>query len=95
MKIVLVPTDFSPAAGNALDVAMSIAKKENATLVLLHAVELPSSSSIDEEDEKLTIENWEQKIRTGLAHVLAGSIAEDLANHSVIPVLTCVTKRNR
>lgn len=64
MKIVLVPTDFSPAAGNALDVAMSIAKKENATLVLLHAVELPSSSCIDQEDEKLTIENWGQKIRS-------------------------------
>jgi nucleotide-binding universal stress UspA family protein len=31
--------------------------------------------------------------RTGFAHVLAGSIAEDVANHSVIPVLTYVTKR--
>ena len=33
--------------------------------------------------------------RTGLAHVLAGSIAEDLAYHSVIPVLTYVTKKSR
>lgn len=32
--------------------------------------------------------------RTGLAHVLAGSIAEDPANHSVIPVLTYLTKRS-
>ena len=31
--------------------------------------------------------------RTGFAHVLAGSIAEDLANHSAIPVLTYVTKK--
>ena len=31
--------------------------------------------------------------RTGFAHVLAGSIAEDLVNHSPIPVLTFVTKR--
>jgi nucleotide-binding universal stress UspA family protein len=33
--------------------------------------------------------------RTGLAHLLAGSIAEDLANHSAIPVLTYVTKRSK
>ena len=33
--------------------------------------------------------------RTGLAHVLAGSIAEDVANHSKRPVLTYVTKRSR
>lgn len=33
--------------------------------------------------------------RTGFAHVLAGSIAEDLANHSVIPVLTYVTKKSQ
>ena len=32
--------------------------------------------------------------RTGFAHVLAGSIAEDLANHSVLPVLTYVTKNH-
>jgi len=31
--------------------------------------------------------------RTGFAHVLAGSIAEDVVNHSRRPVLTFVTKR--
>jgi hypothetical protein len=30
--------------------------------------------------------------RTGFAHVIAGSIAEDVANHSRKPVLTYVTK---
>lgn len=30
--------------------------------------------------------------RTGFAHVIAGSIAEDVANHSRIPVLTYITK---
>lgn len=30
--------------------------------------------------------------RTGFAHVLVGSIAEDVANHSKRPVLTYVTK---
>ena len=32
--------------------------------------------------------------RTGFAHLLAGSIAEDVANHSVIPVLTYVNKKH-
>jgi nucleotide-binding universal stress UspA family protein len=31
--------------------------------------------------------------RTGFAHVLAGSIAEDVVNHSRRPVLTCVIKK--
>jgi nucleotide-binding universal stress UspA family protein len=31
--------------------------------------------------------------RTGFAHVLAGSIAEDVVNHSKRPVLTFVVKK--
>lgn len=33
--------------------------------------------------------------RTGFAHVLAGSIAEDVVNHSKRPVLTFVTKKRK
>jgi len=33
--------------------------------------------------------------RTGFAHVLAGSIAEDVVKHSKRPVMTFVTKKNR
>jgi nucleotide-binding universal stress UspA family protein len=33
--------------------------------------------------------------RTGFAHVLAGSIAEDVVSHSKRPVLTFVTKNRR
>ena len=33
--------------------------------------------------------------RTGFAHVLAGSIAEDVVSHSKRPVLTFVTQRKR
>jgi nucleotide-binding universal stress UspA family protein len=32
--------------------------------------------------------------RTGLAHVLAGSIAEDVVNHASKPVLTYVTQNS-
>jgi nucleotide-binding universal stress UspA family protein len=33
--------------------------------------------------------------RTGFAHVLAGSIAEDVVSHSKRPVLTFVTKHRK
>ena len=62
MKKVLVPTDFSPAAQSALEVAASIASKENAQVVILHAIELPSGQSFNTEGEVLTLDNWEEKV---------------------------------
>jgi nucleotide-binding universal stress UspA family protein len=41
MKKILVPTDFSDQAENALKVAAQLAKKHNAELYLLHTLELP------------------------------------------------------
>ena len=62
MKKIVVPTDFSAAAQTAIDVATNIAIKENCQLVLLHAIELPSSQSFNVEGEVASVENWEQKI---------------------------------
>ncbi len=42
MKNILVPTDFSPDAHNALSVAAQLAKKTDSTIHLLHLLELPS-----------------------------------------------------
>lgn len=42
MKRILVPTDFSEHAENALKVAAQIAKKNNSEIILLHTLELPS-----------------------------------------------------
>ncbi|UZH56315.1 universal stress protein [Salinimicrobium tongyeongense] len=41
MKTILVPTDFSEQAENALKVAAQLAKKFNAQIYLLHLIELP------------------------------------------------------
>ena len=41
MKKILVPTDFSPLAENALKVAAKIAKKHNGEIFLLHLLDLP------------------------------------------------------
>jgi nucleotide-binding universal stress UspA family protein len=42
MKRILVPTDFSAHAENALKVAAQIAKKNNCEIFLLHMLEVPS-----------------------------------------------------
>lgn len=42
MKKILVPTDFSDQAENALKVAAQLAKKFNAEIYLLHLIELPA-----------------------------------------------------
>lgn len=41
MKKILVPTDFSPKAENALKVAAQMARRHNAEIYLLHMLELP------------------------------------------------------
>lgn len=40
MKTILVPTDFSESANNALAYAIELALKENAKIILLHSLEL-------------------------------------------------------
>lgn len=41
MKKILVPTDFSKQADNALQVAINMAKKNGAEIYLLHSLEMP------------------------------------------------------
>ena len=45
MKTILVPTDFSKHAENALRVAAQIAKKNNGKIIILHMLELSSSGN--------------------------------------------------
>src|SRR5690349_4051616 len=47
MKKILVPTDFSDCAANALDFAIQSAKLLPATITLLHAFDLPGSMYTD------------------------------------------------
>lgn len=41
MNTILVPTDFSETANNALEVAAQLAKKHNGKLIVLHMLEIP------------------------------------------------------
>ena len=47
MKVILIPTDFSEQATNALDVGYAIAKNNNASIKLLHIIEAPGVGSFN------------------------------------------------
>lgn len=47
IKNILVPSDFSPEANNALNVAIQLAKKCNATISLLHVIDVPTINHYD------------------------------------------------
>jgi nucleotide-binding universal stress UspA family protein len=64
MKKILVPTDFSKPAQIAVDVAADIARKSNATLVLLHVVEEASGDSLTIDGEVSAGTDWEDRIFT-------------------------------
>ena len=64
MKSILVPTDFSKAAQNALDVAASLAIKSKAQVILLHVVEELEEGSFNVEGETAAAGDWEHKIFT-------------------------------
>lgn len=59
IKSILVPTDFSDCADNALRYAVGMAKKLKARIVLLHSFEMPHmpSGSFTATDKIRTIEN--------------------------------------
>jgi len=61
MKKILVPTDFSEQASNALEVAYHIAKKSGAELILIHVVEDTTVTSIHYTGE-MDLPNMEDKL---------------------------------
>ncbi|MGB3008257.1 MAG: universal stress protein [Chitinophagaceae bacterium] len=57
MTKILVPTDFSPTAGKALDYAVQIAKLNKGTILLVHACSLVDSSFRDKNELKTEFNN--------------------------------------
>lgn len=49
-KHLVVPTDFSEEANNALALAVSIARKSNAKISLLHVIDVPVAAPVDSLD---------------------------------------------
>ncbi|RAU81883.1 universal stress protein [Pontibacter arcticus] len=59
MRKILVPTDFSEESKNAYEVALAIARKINAEIVLLHTIEMPYNSTFSTTGEN-TSDGMEQ-----------------------------------
>ncbi len=68
MKKILVPTDFSENAGNALNYAIELAKKENAEIILLHVYHptlvAPYLDVMPDVDAIMEEERWLNKLRS-------------------------------
>jgi nucleotide-binding universal stress UspA family protein len=47
MKKILVPTDFSDLANQALNLAADIARQENSEIILLNVIEYPASPTFN------------------------------------------------
>jgi len=80
MKTIIVPTDFSPVATNALHYAIDMAKTINASLLLFHAYQVPVSYSdtpiilVSVEELKKSAEDQLEKLKTEVAHITSGQL---------------------
>lgn len=77
MKTILVPTDFSGNARNAIDYAAALAEKMQARLVLFHAYWLPlyEEEDIDSPEDLLTREKSLQLEKQTQEEVIAGLLS--------------------
>lgn len=95
MKTILVPTDFSPAAIAARKLAVSLAKKFNSSIFLLHVMEAVDEGSFNVEGEAVDDGSWEEKLfnmkmiekaRRDLAEATAATAAEGVQVRSLLRV---------
>jgi len=80
MKTIIVPTDFSPIATNAMNFAADMAVNINASLMLLHVYQVPVSMTdvpvvlVSAEELRKSTEEKLQEIKDALIHITSGKI---------------------
>ena len=80
MKTIIVPTDFSPIATNAMNFAADMAVNINASLMLLHVYQVPVSMTdvpvvmVSAEELRKSSEAKLQEIKDALKHITSGKI---------------------
>ena len=80
MKTIIVPTDFSPIATNAMNFAADMAVNINASLMLLHVYQVPVSMTdvpvvmVSAEELKKSSESKLQELKDDLTHITSGKI---------------------
>ena len=80
MKTIIVPTDFSPIATNAMHYAIDMAKSINASILLLHVYQVPVSFTdtpivlVSIEDLRKGAEEQIAHLKTEVEHLTSGSL---------------------
>lgn len=90
MKTILVPTDFSKNAGNAVQYAIKIAKKQKAKIILLHVFHFPYVTPdtpvqfISETIEEIQ-KTSEKKLKLLSSDIIKSKIKCEYLNHEGLP----------
>lgn len=80
MKTIIIPTDFSPVATNALHFGIDMAKAINASILLLHVYQVPVSFTdtpivlVSIEDLRKGAEEQIEKLKKEVEHLTSGSV---------------------
>lgn len=80
MKTIIVPTDFSPIATNAMHYSIEMAKSVNASLLLLHVYQVPVSFTdtpivlVSIEDLRKGAEEQIAHLKAEVEHLTSGSL---------------------
>lgn len=80
MKTIVVPTDFSPVATNAMNFAADMAVNINASLLLFHVYQVPVSMTdvpvvlVSADELKKSSEAKLEELKEGLVHISSGKI---------------------
>lgn len=80
MKTIIIPTDFSAIATNAMNYGVELAKTINANILLLHVYQIPVSVSdvpvviVSAEDLKKDAEKNLASVKEELEHITSGKI---------------------
>lgn len=80
MKTILIPTDFSPVATNAMHYGIDMAKAVHASIILLHVYQVPVSYTdtpivlVSVEELRKEAEQKLEKLHREVEHLTSGSI---------------------
>jgi nucleotide-binding universal stress UspA family protein len=81
MKTIIVPTDFSATAANAIDYAVAMAQETKASILILHVYQIPITSTTDtpvvfvaEDELRKSAEGNLQSLKNSLEKKTGGSV---------------------
>lgn len=80
MKTIIIPTDFSPVATNAMNYAVDMALAVNARVLLLHVYNIPVSygdipvALLSVDEMKKTAEDTIDRLKKDLEHITSGKL---------------------